>query len=294
MNILITGANGLLGRNLVEILSKKHRVFAVVKKKNQIKFKLNKNISVIETDLCNLVVKKLPKNIDVIYYLAQSNDFRAFPEGIKDMISLNILTPTILAKWGTENGVKKFIYFSSGGVYLNQNKLANEIDPIDANKELGFYLNTKLSAEMLLKNYLKLYKALIIVRPFFMYGIGQKKDMLIPRLISSIRNEKEISIDGKEGIKISPIYITDAANATAKIINLNGGLTINIGGDEIISLKKLVLMMGAELKKKPIIKNNNQAQNDLIGDNTKMKLKLYKPKIKLKIGIKKINQWMCN
>ena len=147
---------------------------------------------------------------------------------------------------------------------------------------------------MLLKNYLKLYKALIIVRPFFMYGIGQKKGMLIPRLISSIRNEKEISIDGKEGIKINPIYITDAANATANIVNLNGGLTINMGGDEIISLKKLVLMMGAELKKKPIIKNNNQAQNDLIGDNTKMKLKLYKPKIKLKIGIKKINQWMCN
>ena len=36
MNILITGANGLLGRNMVDILSVEHKVHAVVKSKDEI------------------------------------------------------------------------------------------------------------------------------------------------------------------------------------------------------------------------------------------------------------------
>lgn len=288
MNILITGANGLLGRNLVEILSKKHKIFAVIKKKNRLEFKLNKNISVIEIDLNNFTVKKLPKNIDIVYYLAQSNNYRDFPKEVDDMISLNILAPITLAKWGVENGVKKFIYFSSGGVYLNQAKLANELDLIDANKELGFYLNTKLSAEMLLKNYLKLFKALIIVRPFFMYGIGQKKNMLIPTLVKKVKKNIEINIDGKNGIRLNPIYVTDAANATAKVLDLNESLVVNICGNEVISFRELTSIIGCQLKKKPIIKSNISQPRDLLGDNTIMKEKLVKPKISLKLGIKKI------
>ena len=47
MNILITGANGLLGRNMVDALSVEHKVYAVVKSKDEIKFKLNQNIFII-------------------------------------------------------------------------------------------------------------------------------------------------------------------------------------------------------------------------------------------------------
>ena len=85
-NILITGANGLLGRYLVELLSKKHRVFAVVKNKKKLQFKLNKNISVLEMDLSNIDIKILPSKVDVIYYLAHSNHYKNFPEGVEDMI----------------------------------------------------------------------------------------------------------------------------------------------------------------------------------------------------------------
>ena len=52
--ILITGANGLLGRNLVELLSKKYKVYALVQDKKKIKFKINKNISILEIDLANI------------------------------------------------------------------------------------------------------------------------------------------------------------------------------------------------------------------------------------------------
>ena len=285
--ILIVGANGLLGRSLVETLSQKQTVFALSKDKKKIQFKINKNISVLEMDLSNIDTKKLPSKVDVIYYLAQSNQHKEFPKGADDMIDINILAPNILAKWGIKNGVKKFIYASSGGVYNNSNNPFKESFNVNTNENLGFYLNSKLSAEILLKNYSDFFETFIIIRPFFIYGIGQKKNMLIPRIISDVKNSREIKISVKNGIKINPIYVTDAANAIANILNINKkSMIINIGGNQIISLKELILMIGDELSKKPTIKSNGYIQNDLIGDVALMRKKLFKPKIDLKTGIK--------
>ena len=285
-NILIVGANGLLGRNLVDILSQTHTVFALVKKKNKIQFKLNKNIRVLEINLSNINNKKLPKKIDVIYYLAQSNKRKNFPEGADDMIAINIVAPNTLAKWGIKIGVKKFIYVSSGGVYDNSNKPVKEFASISANKKREFYINSKLCAEMLLKSYSNLFKTFIILRPFFIYGGGQKKNMLFSRLISNVKNDQKININGKDGIKINPIHVTDAANAVANVLNIRESITINIGGNEIISLKALILMIGDVLAKEPIINNNKYTQNNSIGDITLMKKNLFKPNVDLKTGVK--------
>ena len=284
--ILITGANGLLGRNLVELLSKKYKVYALVQDKKKIKFKIKKNISILEIDLANINLKKLPSDIDIIYYLAQSNQFKNFPRGTSDMISVNIITPNILAKWGIQKGVKKFIYTSTGGVYSGQIKSIKENKNINANKQIGFYNNTKLSAEMLLRNYTNNFETLTIIRPFFIYGFGQKKNMLIPKLILNIKNNKEITIHGNQGIKINPIYVTDAANAMFKILNLKKSMIINLCGKEVISLKTLILLIGKYLKKKPIIKYNHLFQSNLIGNSILMRKKLINPKIDLKKGIK--------
>lgn len=287
MNILVTGANGLLGRYLVELLCKEHKVFAIVKNKEQLTFTLNENISVIEMNLVNIDLGVLPTNIDVIYYLAQSNRFREFPDGVDDMLSINVEAPNILAKWAVQSGVKKFIYASSGGVYTNPNKPVKEFFDINANEKLGFYLNSKLSAEMLLKNYASMFETFAIIRPFFMYGVGQNETMLVPRLIQSVQNEKEITLNGENGIKINPIYVTDAAKAVAKILDLDGEFIINIAGDEVVSLRELCLMIGEIVDKEPVFTINTVAQNDLVADITIMK-SLSTTKICLMAGIKSI------
>ena len=287
-NILITGANGLLGRYLVEILSQKHIVFAIVRNKKKLQFKLNKNISVLEMDLNKINTKVLPSKIDTIYYLAQSNQYKKFPKGIDDMIFINVYVPNILAKWATKNKVKKFIYASSGGVYGGSTYPLKESSQVQADTNLGFYLNTKISGEMLLKNYLNKFMSIIIIRPFFIYGLGQKKDRLFPQLISNIKNNKEINIDGKDGIKLNPIYATDAAKALANILNVKNIFTINIAGDQTLTLRELLFMIGDELGKKPIIKNNKYTKNGLVADTKLMREKLFIPKVDLKTGINKM------
>ncbi|MBD3843591.1 MAG: NAD(P)-dependent oxidoreductase, partial [Campylobacterales bacterium] len=288
MNILVTGANGLLGRYLVELLSNYHKVFAIVKDKENLNFELNDNISVIEIDLSLVDTELFPKNIDVVYYLAQSNRFREFPEGVDDMLSVNVVAPNILAKWAVRSGVKKFIYASSGGVYTNPNKPVKEFFDINANEKLGFYLNSKLSAEMLLKNYVSLFETFAIIRPFFMYGVGQNENMLIPRLISSMQNEKEITLNGVNGIKINPIYVTDASEAVANILDLTGEYIINIAGNEVVSLRELCVKIGELVDKKPVFKINDVSQNDLVADIEMMKKELIIPSISLVNGLERL------
>ncbi len=116
MNILILGANGFLGRNLVNLLSENHKVYALVRNSKNCYFRLNHNVSVIEHNLSDLTLPKLPDDIDVIFYLAQSRRFREFPDGVDDMMAVNIYAPVSLAKWAISNKVKTFAYASSGGV----------------------------------------------------------------------------------------------------------------------------------------------------------------------------------
>ena len=70
-NILICGATGFIGRNLIENLSKNknYKIYATYNKKN--KFKL-KNIKWIKGDLRNdTFSKRVTKNIDIIINFKQ-------------------------------------------------------------------------------------------------------------------------------------------------------------------------------------------------------------------------------
>lgn len=289
MKILIAGANGLLGRNLVDLLSTEHEIYAIVRNGNILKFCKNKNIHIVEADLANFHEDVLPVGIDATYYLAQSNKFRDFPGGSDDVLAVNVAAPNRLAKWAVKNGVKIFVYASSGGVYSNPEEPVKEFFNINANEKLGFYLNSKLSAEMLLRNYALLFNNFTIIRPFFMYGIGQDNSMLIPRLIANVKNGKEIQLDGKSGITINPIYIADAARAIKKVLNLTDGeYIINIAGKEAITLKELSLLMGDILGKEPVFSSNNKTKSNLVADISVMTSKLIPPFVELKCGLSEV------
>ena len=163
MKILVTGSNGLLGSSLIEKLHKNGHDVVAISKKGLSK---DKNISYLELDLSKeWDIDCLPKNIDSIYHLAQSNEFRNFPHQALDIFTVNLASTAKLLDYAYREKVKKFIFTSSGGIYGNGSKPFSEEEPFIKSKELGYYLGTKASSEILVESYSSKITT-VILRPF--------------------------------------------------------------------------------------------------------------------------------
>jgi UDP-glucose 4-epimerase len=280
--ILITGCNGLIGESLVQKLKADEslNLTGIGRSKNS-------QINIFNIDLSKeWSDDSLPKEMDVIIHLAQSEKFRDFPETSIEVFNVNTYSTLKLLEYGRKAGVKKFIYASSGGVYGSSANEFNEDSPLVSAKDLGFYLSTKFCSEMLVENYSNFFD-ISILRLFFVYGPKQRKDMLIPRLIDSVKNGKEIKLQGESGIKINPIYVDDAASAIQKTLSIKGNFKFNIAGPEVLSLRDIVETISESTGIKPVYDiDKTVTPKNLVADIGKMTELLLEPKIKFKEGLK--------
>ena len=278
-NILITGANGLLGRSVSSVLSEQgllvHGLTHQSEKSPIAGVKLSK------LDLAsNWSFEELPAQCDAIIHLAQSASFRDFPTGAMDVFKVNIESTARLLEYANSAGVKKFIYASSGGVYGNGSRAFNENAPIVPVGKLGHYLGSKACGEILAQSYAAIFQVTVL-RPFFIYGPNQNRSMLIPRLFDSIARGDPISLQGDCGIRINPIHVCDAAKAVAAALAHENSATFNIAGPNVLSLRNICDTMGRYLGVEPAYKKHRGEPNDLIADISAMKKKLTIPKISL-------------
>jgi nucleoside-diphosphate-sugar epimerase len=139
---------------------------------------------------------------------------------------------------------------------------------------------------VILKNYFELLNVKII-RFFFVYGKNQKRTMLIPRLIDRVKNEESISLQGIDGMSINPVHAYDAAKAIIASLQMQGSSILNVGGPQILSLKKISEIIGKAVEKNPrFIIDENAEPTKLVGDITKLTALIKEPLISFEEGIK--------
>ena len=115
MKVLVTGANGLLGRQLCNVLSRHHQVTALV---HSFVDDPVPNIDYIINDLSlGIAVSTLPKEIDAVFHLAQSAHFRDFPSGVRDTFQVNTNSTFELLEYCRIANGRQFFLASTGGVY---------------------------------------------------------------------------------------------------------------------------------------------------------------------------------
>lgn len=278
-NILITGATGLLGRHLsTALISEGTQVFAVGREQSpRLAAGLNYQVLDLGGDWSE---KDLPREIDAVIHLAQSTKFRDFPDSALDVFRVNIDSTARLLDYAKQAGAKKFIYASSGGVYGNGRSAFHENSPIVPPGQLGYYLGSKMCGEILVQSYAGIF-TVIVLRFFFMYGPGQNRNMLIPRLMDNIKAGRPVSLQGPEGIRINPIHVRDAVTAVMAAIETQESATFNISGPDILSIGAISRAMGKFLNTEPQFHQIPGAPQDLIGDNTAMKQSLVAPSRRL-------------
>ena len=282
-NILVTGATGLIGSQLLDPLSKILNVHAISRSE------MNSDIAKITWHHIDLKddfdVKELPKNIETVIYLAQSEDFKDFPTKALDIFEINTVKLLKMLDYAREVGVKKFIYASTGGVYGAGQNSFSEQEALIATGENGFYITSKICSEMVADNYQK-FMDIVILRLFFVYGKTQKSSMLIPRLITNVREKNPISLQGSNGILLNPIHVSDAVSSVLAALELKGSHTINVAGSRVLSLKELSELIGEKVGVKPIFEYDLQSlPRHLVADITNMNRLLVTPRRFLNEGL---------
>ena len=284
MKILLTGANGFIGSNLLNLLlaDKKNFVYALSRKPLGIKNSRLKNlvVDISKTDF----TKKLKFKTDIVIHLAQSRHFREFPLGASDVFKVNVLSTYYLLEWSRKNNIRKFIFASTGSVYRTDSKFLTERSQI---RPESFYAQSKYIAENLIKEYSGFFKT-IILRIFTPYGPAQK-NMLIPNIIERIKNHHEITLAKGKGIILSPVFIDDCCKMIQQITKqkIENGI-YNLSGNEKISLAKIVSIIEKELKTKARIKITDEPATYLAADSSKLyKAIKFIPSASVKEGLKK-------
>ncbi len=301
MKTLVTGGAGFIGSNLVEgLVEKGHDVLVLdnffLGRKDNLKKVLDK-VEVVSGDLRDFdLLKKVTKDVDVIFNQAAASSSPMFKEKLREAVAVNVDGFVNILNAAKENCVKKVIYASTSSVYGNSPPPLREgmkIVPVN------FYASTKLLNEHLAILFSKEYGLETIgFRYMSVYGPHEQSKGIYANLVSqflwSIQKDENPVIygDGKQTRDF--VFVKDVVQANILAMEskkkILGGV-YNVGSGKDVNLNDLVNIINKILNKnvKPTyvdmpVKNYIATQ---LGDLTKIKKEFgYKPKYDLESGIR--------
>lgn len=271
MKILVTGATGFIGRNLLPVLvnlGERNSVFAVARR---IPNDAYPAVNWIAADLgISGWTENLPdEDFDVIIHLAQSKRFREFPSQAADIFNINVGATVELAEWALKHHVKHFLFASTGNVYGSKECAHREEDRCNPETMYGA---SKLSAEILLKPFSE-FMDVLVLRFFGVYGPGQT-DAMLPGIIQRFNVGDEITLAGNVGVRFNPIYVDDCASAIRHLTvapTSSSYEVLNIGGSELIDLRQVSKLLENFGCKKAVTHVTPDRPKQLVGSNEKLR-----------------------
>jgi UDP-glucose 4-epimerase len=259
-NILLIGAGGFIGRNIVESLSNDgHVLHLLTSDRNSFYSKFSQhNVNPIVGTLSDLEIlkKSISKfKIDTVIHLAATlipssgiNDFKKEYE--------DIVLPTFdLLDFLAESSVN-FIYFSSGGTVYEDSR-----EPIKEEYALNprtFYGYSKLLIESQIQ-FFNRSKGLryVILRPSNAYGRFQRSDKpqgFIAVALNRIQNQQPIKLYGDGSTIRDYINVSDIAHVLSLIIKSDTqNHVINLGSGVGTTLMEILNLLEMFTNKKPIL-----------------------------------------
>jgi len=283
--ILVTGGTGYIGTILVEkLLEDGHLVTVVDTMWFGDYLKENKNLIKIKTDI--LDISNVPMDgIDTIFHLANiAND----PTG--DLNSrltweVNVLASKLLVEKAIRNGVKQFIYASSGSVYgvKNEPQVTEDLDLVP----ISDYNKTKMVSERVLESYKDKIK-IVSIRPATVCGYSPRMrlDVSVNMLTMQALQNQKITVFGGEQVRPN-IHIQDMVGVYLHFLQ-NSDLTgIYNAGFENISILDIAQRVTKDIEAEIIVTPSNDPRSYRLNSD-KLLATGFSPKHGVDFAIKEI------
>jgi UDP-glucose 4-epimerase len=204
-NVLVTGSSGFVGRHLVDQLRKEGaRVLC---------FDITDG-----KDITQWADWETITGTDVVFHLAAITFVPTSQASPRNTYHINVT--------GTINALeycrlhKAKIVFTSSYVYGNPNYLpVDEKHPVNPTNP---YARSKVAGELICKSYSEDFNVkCVILRPFNIFGPGQREDFLIPEIVNQIKSRDQVTLKDLTP-KRDLLYISDAVDAYVAAAGYDG------------------------------------------------------------------------
>lgn len=303
MKILVTGGAGFIGSHVTDkLILAGHKVTILDNLSTGQKSNINTKAKFIKADISNFsAIKKTLKQIrpEIIYHLAAQIDVR---KSVADPVSdarINILSSINLIDQASKNGVKKFIFSSTGGAIYGD----TSIRPTPENHPefpLSPYGIAKMTIDKHLFYHQKIHELKFIsLRYGNVYGPRQNphgEAGVVAIFLNKMLEGNQPIINGPGKQTRDYVYVDDVARANVlalKKINKVG--IYNVGTSRETSVNHLFGQINLHFEKRfkkmhGPAKKGEQKTSCL--DYGKIKKELgWKPEIDFKSGINKTFEW---
>lgn len=224
MRIVVTGASGFIGREVLDLLRKNHDNEIVALSRSE--KSCDENITWIATDYSIEHLAEIFESVDAVIHLAGTKGGNKTLEDFAGDIEMmeNILEAM------RKCDVKKIIFTSSRLVYGNPDNI-----PWKENSSLEpklAYGECKVKCENLCKKYAEKYGfKYVILRLAQVLGIGEGTKTMINVFQDLAKDKKQLKVIGKSIAKRQYIYCGDIAELINRLAveNLRESITVNVG-----------------------------------------------------------------
>ncbi len=246
--ILITGASGLIGSYLVDVIMSSNviqnsriKIYAIVRNRERAMKRFEKHINntlfcLIEHDVSEPIEFEFKS--DYIIHAASNANPAAFDSDPIGTIKANVNGTMNLLDYARKYGVQKFLYISSSEVYGEPIKLGTIFDEssmgiVNPMSPRACYTESKRMAENICVNYSKQYcVSTVIARVCFAYGptFTDNDNRVIPQFIRNALEREDIVLKSTGSLIRSYAYIYDVVSGLFKILSEGKiGEVYNIG-----------------------------------------------------------------
>lgn len=265
MKVLVTGAAGFIGSNLVHYLSKERPSWRITAL-DLLTYAGNlKNISTLVesgkvgfekadiTDAENIEKLFERERFDLVFHLAAESHVDRSIMSAREFVSTNVMGTQVLLDAAYKHKVGKFVHISTDEVYgsLGPTGAFVETTPLDPTSP---YAASKAASDLMVLAFCKTHQFnASVTRCTNNYGFYHFPEKLIPLFITNAMENKKLPLYG-DGMNVrSWLFVTDHCDALLRVGEKGrAGEVYNIGGNAEAELpNKEVTRMILEILGKP-------------------------------------------